>query len=351
MKSIYVSNLSEHTKESDLKGHFSKFGLIKHCKTFSFKDGRCKGFAKLTVQKEETFKKIMENPRGHFIQGKKINLEPFVDNRELMMQRNIEQEERKVCILGLPKSLEETEFREIFEIFGGVEKAYFRASTQRESNFGFIVFRERESANKAIAKASIFLPKYEVILTIKKFRSNRGLKKKKKKKIPQENSRNFIKKKGGKRTKKLRSNERFDYDPIMNLRPGNDNILPGYPYKRETSYHQDQARREIYTEGKNFPKKKSVGTLDQSIKQFKVNFMPRQQLKRYLKMILSKNQSIKWINPNDLPKLELFYWNKKGRKDFHLFSLVFELRLKIDMNHSRSNLRLRKSCGEDQALY
>lgn len=337
MESLYISNLDERTTESLLTGYFSQFGKVKKCIIYKFKNGLCKGFAKLTLKDQKTYNKIMDYEPGHIILGRKINLEPFIENSKIMEQKLAELETRKICILGIPKFLKEKDLKKIFNEYGSVEKAYLRISNKKTTNFGFIIFDHAETAEYVTQNKSLYIENYDVTLAIKKFRSNKEYKKQQKESNSdyEEEIEDFHKAASFK--KKGKFSEIRNIGPLKNnfftAQYNKNNQYNKKKYQKKSNDHlMDNKKIQIYKK-----------PLDAVIEQFGINFMGKLRLKIYIKKILEVNKHIKWIEPESIPKLELFYSNKlNSRKNLIGSKIARQMSLDVNFNHDPTNVILNK---------
>lgn len=338
MKGIYISNLSEATSEDDLLRHFANFGDVTSCIVFRFKDGRCKGFAKITVQDAETYNCIMSYDRGHVILGREANLEPFIENREIVEQRNFDLEQRKICVLGLPKKFREGDLHQLFEFFGEVERAYLREDAYKDDNFGFVIFKKIESTRSAIRQGQLFIRESGTSVRIKKFRSNRGYKAYKYLKKSKFNSASNYQKVSSSKNK-VHGSQKFDQKHRKNPRIGKNSDTNDFGYVKKSEIPKNDELLDHF-----FQNDKNV-SLEKVINELKIKFMPSNRLKEYMKKIITQNQDIRWISPNHIQKLELFFFNKiRGNDEILLAkSILKNLAIKIDSNHEHDNIRI--PCG------
>jgi RNA recognition motif-containing protein len=72
---IYVSNLSFHTTDEDLKSMFGKFGEVTSAKIIMDKvSGRSRGFGFVEMSSEDEGKEAMESLNNKEIEGRAINV-------------------------------------------------------------------------------------------------------------------------------------------------------------------------------------------------------------------------------------------------------------------------------------
>ena len=72
---IYVSNLSFHTSEEDLKDLFSKFGTVSSAKIIMDREtNRSRGFAFIEMPSDEEGNKALSGLNGKEIQGRPLSV-------------------------------------------------------------------------------------------------------------------------------------------------------------------------------------------------------------------------------------------------------------------------------------
>lgn len=89
----------------------------------------------------------------HTINQTKIDCQPALDRDEARVKEE-EERKRKVFIGGLPKNLPDSDLSDYFQQFGEVQKAYVvkDPKTGKTRGFGFVIFKEIESYEKALAQ-------------------------------------------------------------------------------------------------------------------------------------------------------------------------------------------------------
>jgi cold-inducible RNA-binding protein len=72
---MYVSNLSFHTTEEDLRNLFQTFGEVSSAKVvFDNVSGRSRGFGFVEMPEEKAAKEAMERLQGKEIEGRSLNV-------------------------------------------------------------------------------------------------------------------------------------------------------------------------------------------------------------------------------------------------------------------------------------
>lgn len=308
MKSIFVSKLDESVTESTIMNHFSKYGFINKIELSKLPGGLCKGYAKISTNDPFAHKLILSSQ--HVLDGKRVKVEPFIQEDIDILSKDKDTVERRVCVYGVPKNYNSRKFREVFETnFGEVENAYVRKNSANKFNYGFVTFVKKETADHAISVKYVKLKKNK--LEVRRFKP-KGIK-------------------INKKAKTATNDEKICFD-LKNFEIYGDRILQQIFTKIGG---QDTPSGNSSWERKE--KKASLTTIPR--------FMPEKYLKIYLKRILEKNPQIKFLTKEDIPALELFHHNTVDRSKlkktvYNYDSIASRFSNRIEKNHYESNLVL-----------
>jgi len=92
---------------------------------------------------------------------------------EEMMQgaskEQLKQYKRTICILGLPKMMNEDDIKGIFISFGKIEEVVLKQKIDKKKNFCFLIYSSEFSARKALKVSKVRSKKYRTSLKINKF--------------------------------------------------------------------------------------------------------------------------------------------------------------------------------------
>lgn len=308
MKSLYVSRLSESTSEEELRGYFSQFGPISDLQLGKFLDGRCKGYAKLTVKDDHTYHRVLNF--NHLIENKIAKIEPFIKKDEAVLDKDLQVVQRRVCVFGVPKNFNNKKFKKVFsDFFGHVENAYVRSNKTKSFNYGFVTFDSKEMVIDALRIKYLEVegsnPGQKVQMEIKKFLS-KGLKKRQKKLekgrlLGEKDTKNYL---------RFYAKEGRDVKSKMEL-------------KTETNL--------------SVPNSFSC-------------FMEKEMLDEYLGNIIKNNEQIDVIPLNLIKTLELFYFNSvdsqqknKRNTTYNYRSIACRFSKRIEKNHGEGNLVMNRT--------
>lgn len=318
MNNIFVSKLEEYTTESTLVSHFSTYGYINEIELSTLPSGKCKGYAKLTTFDPHVYRFILST--DHFINGKKIKVEPFFKKNAELAEKDKDTINRRVCVFGVPKNFNSRRLREAFIAnFGeNIENGYVRKNNSNKFNYGFITFLDVETATKALKQKFIEFGQNEGRLEIRKFKS-----------------------KGVGSTKNKKKKKSKIYFNTNYLKIYGDGLLNKIFEEKQDIHQKEQNRSQRGQVRSNHHKNRVVGP---DIPKF----MPREYLKIYLKKILERNPHINKLSRDEIPTLELFYYNYSEKNRFrkttyNYDSISARFAKRIQKNHSVENLLFRKS--------
>lgn len=304
-------DLPEGIKESLLISHFQKFGEVKRIEIIS---SNTQKNAKITLFTSLTYQNLTEKDLK--VGEKLLKVKRIFDDDESESQLA----ERKVCVLGIPKSYKSRKLKKIFSLkFGKVEKAYIRKNKLWELNYGFVVFGDEETALKIIEMGIVTIDDRKIQKVVKleviKFDESVEIEKKLNFRKSKKNGENigsqimieddcYIK-------KKLFSKEKY--------------LEKGEKLKSFKSNQLNNKRFEVKTRELQY------------LSQFK--FMSAVKLQRYLEKI-KKSKKISIFSKLEIERLELFYFNEEGRTRNSTQRMLRSgvLRDRISRNHSLNNL-------------
>lgn len=129
--------------------------------------------------------------KTHNIRGSKLKIKKCLQGNQLA---EVEEEisKRRVYVKNIPFSISDRQLIDIIEPFGEVELCYIckeRRNTTSKTDYGFITFKEEESAQNLLEKGSLKLSKFKTKLVFRGFKS-KGKEKKPKHSTWEENSGN-----------------------------------------------------------------------------------------------------------------------------------------------------------------
>jgi hypothetical protein len=177
---FYVSNITEETKNFEIKSHFEQFGHITELKVAHLKDGRCKGHAKLSIILHRSASSSSEKGKvdkffrfKHFLNGKQLRVEKYIQSKEALSSKDMEIVNRRICVLNIPPNqVSDEKLKAIFEyFFGKVYGAYVRLKKKKVKqtdarqdpskfmHYGFVTFETESSVDEALKIENLILKK------------------------------------------------------------------------------------------------------------------------------------------------------------------------------------------------
>lgn len=188
---VFLGCLPTKTSTILLKKYLEQYIKVIKLKVRYKKYGICAGYGNATVKGYKSELKTLYEIRHEF--GTRIlDIRPFLGKLEY---KSIEEElsSRKLFISGLPMSTSTSDLIKIFSIFGIIEKANlgrnshssetnleknsvisqttphqnFRENSNNHTNFGFVIYEEKDSCIKALAHSSIQIHSYNISICTK----------------------------------------------------------------------------------------------------------------------------------------------------------------------------------------
>lgn len=152
---IFVCGLHPDVSESTLKSHFSQYTQVKHSKIAIDKQtgkSRCFGFVTLSIDISHT--DILS--RRHAILGKAIDCEAAMPR---VKRRQDDGVGCRIFVGGLPLSARDEDLKVYFKAFGEVKEYKVKSCYAKRVSrgFGFVVFRDKESAQRVLQRNEYFI--------------------------------------------------------------------------------------------------------------------------------------------------------------------------------------------------
>ncbi len=83
-------------------------GEIEHLKIYKDANGRCRGFAYVTLKTKEAFSLALTSK--FFIFDKMIKVEPYLASKSDLTKKDELMEKHRICVLNIPASLRNEKF-------------------------------------------------------------------------------------------------------------------------------------------------------------------------------------------------------------------------------------------------
>jgi len=145
---IFVKNLDKNIDNKALHDTFSLFGNILSCKVATDPDGKSRGYGFVHYETEEAAKQAIERVHNMQIGDSTV----FVDHlKKRETKTNNDAEYTNIYVKHFPADWDDAKVEQEFKAFG--EIASFVVMTDKNSRrFGFVDYKESESAKKAVAE-------------------------------------------------------------------------------------------------------------------------------------------------------------------------------------------------------
>ena len=139
---VFVRGLPQGLTEGQLARYFERFDRVEKL-TITNRKEKSLGYGFVTLKTKEGVQRVLSLPY-HSIFGTPLTMEP-VDPQEIVQQKKLEIQKRKIFAKGLFKKVEESDLWEYFSQFGEVESVnlnrFFNGKSKRTA---FVVFRNQE---------------------------------------------------------------------------------------------------------------------------------------------------------------------------------------------------------------
>lgn len=155
---LFVGGLNVQTTDDGLRQYFEQYGQLNDCVVVMNKElgrSRCFGFITYT-NPEEADAAMAAGP--HVVEGHNVELKRAVARQDAG-NPEVSANVKKIFVGGVQDHIESEHLIEYFSQFGAVEKAEIISDKQtgKKRGFGFVYFRDTDSATKAV------LTKYHTI--------------------------------------------------------------------------------------------------------------------------------------------------------------------------------------------
>jgi len=151
---VYLTSLPPTSSENQIKQYFSTFAKVRSCRLI-YSKGLCKGFGMLEIEDIDGFRRILQ--KEHFILGRRITVEEYLEGNRLEVKRN-NINERRVRLSNIHYTISDAQLKEAFTVFGPVVNAYrIVKSDGKKMKFGFLLFEDEANANKCCRRGNLFI--------------------------------------------------------------------------------------------------------------------------------------------------------------------------------------------------
>ena len=151
---LFIGSLSGDTKEKDLAPLLARFGPINKLDiVYEKNSNKCKGFGFVTFRNKDSAEKAL---RANIIyKGRKVIVRRQLTGDKLTaFKKGLKM--RRLYVGGLPPDCTDADLRQAFKRYGGIEAAFMikNFQTGKKASFGYVIFQERASVERAIARVN-----------------------------------------------------------------------------------------------------------------------------------------------------------------------------------------------------
>eukprot|EP00656_Telonema_subtile_P008330 TRINITY_DN138_c0_g1_i2.p1 TRINITY_DN138_c0_g1~~TRINITY_DN138_c0_g1_i2.p1 ORF type:complete len:480 (-),score=156.11 TRINITY_DN138_c0_g1_i2:47-1486(-) len=155
---IFIKNLDKSIDNKMLYDTFSTFGNILSCKIATDEDNKSKGYGFVHYEDESSCQAATEKVNGKMLKDKIVYVGPFKSRREREDEQGgpLEQVFQNVYVKNVDESVNEEQFKAMFEKFGPVTsfvlKSYEDGAKKgfQPTKYGFVNFETQEAAKAAV---------------------------------------------------------------------------------------------------------------------------------------------------------------------------------------------------------
>jgi len=148
---IFIKNLDPSIDNKALHDTFAAFGNILSCKVAMDND-QSKGYGFVHYETEEAAQQAIKHVNGMLLNDRKVFVGMHIPKKERMSKiEELRAKYTNIYVKNLDESVDDDEFRAMFEPFGDVTSAVVSKDENGKSRgFGFVNFNDHEAARKAV---------------------------------------------------------------------------------------------------------------------------------------------------------------------------------------------------------
>lgn len=147
---VFIKNLDKEIDDKALHDTFSAFGNILSCKVGRDEKGNSKGFGFIHFDAQASADEAIAKVNGMLLKDQQVFVGPFVP-RKIRSDAESANKWTNVYVKNIDKSVDETQFKALFEPFGTITSAALSKDEAGESRgFGFVNFELHSSAQAAV---------------------------------------------------------------------------------------------------------------------------------------------------------------------------------------------------------
>lgn len=148
---FYIGGLPISCQQSDLCSYFGQFGKVISTVVQKSKEGKSKGCGEVFYETLTPVEYEGILRRKHFILGKEIEVQRYVDDPNEKKKQLMETNEKSIHVSCLPPGVTENDIYNYFKQYGKIARAYIIFRDDGSSRgFGFIRFEQADSATAVL---------------------------------------------------------------------------------------------------------------------------------------------------------------------------------------------------------
>ena len=153
---VLVRNIDTEVTQQQLFDTFSKYGPIKSCKLEQYPDGKSRGFGYIQFESPDFAEKAIEQTKDLEFKGKKVEVLHHQKREERKIGDN--NSFYNIFVQKLPEGTDDKKLQTMFGEFGEITSAHVQRgdNDNQYKDFGYVSFKETESAAAAVAKMNKF---------------------------------------------------------------------------------------------------------------------------------------------------------------------------------------------------
>ena len=162
---LFVGGLAFNISEKDLQKYFQKFGPVRKVNLLRRSDNNMsKGYAFVFFENFDSVERVLEC-EDHFIKGRKIDCQ-IAQERPFKQLHQQTFNSKRIYVGKLAKGTCDEDLTQAFRVFGKIKSAYIinDSLTNVPLNFGYVVFADVSSAEKALAFEDITINGSKVVV-------------------------------------------------------------------------------------------------------------------------------------------------------------------------------------------
>jgi polyadenylate-binding protein len=151
---IFIKNLDENIDNKALHDTFAAFGNVLSCKVATDENGRSRGYGFVHYETGEAADAAIKAVNGMLLNDKKVFVGPHINRKERLSKfEEMKAQFTNIYVKNVDPECTQAEFDELFKPFGEIVSCALSMNDDgKNKGFGFVNFRDHESAKQACEK-------------------------------------------------------------------------------------------------------------------------------------------------------------------------------------------------------